>query len=465
VLTACGAPHRRSAAQLWDAATGQALAPPLPHQDRLSQACFSPDGRRVLTASWDRTARVWKAPSGEAVTPPLKHRSRVTQAAFSPDGRRIVTTSEDGLAWVWDAATGQPITPPLRHGAAVTHAAFDAAGGCIVTACADQFARLWHLAPERRPSEDLAALASLLSAHRIDHTGGLIPVDDADIRKTLAVLRARYRRDFSFDAEQRQIWHEREAVQAERSHGWFAAQFHLKQLLELQPANRELRDRLAQAQDNLAGPGGVATVVDAASPTARRASDIRSWSLDLTPHHNASLTETWLAGLPENHLAALAHGPQTLAGVRFDVRGVIQLAGRATVADRFPAQVTGIAAQVQCQALHFLHACAGPTGTRAESPVACYLVHYADGTLCELRVVPGRNVAHWWGFPGERLRLTQAVVAWTGTNPAADSAGALLRLFKCTWDNPHPALEVQRLDLVSHGALSAPFVLAITAEP
>ena len=35
-------------------------------------------------------------------------------AAFSPDGKRIVTASSDKTARVWDAATGQPIGEPLK---------------------------------------------------------------------------------------------------------------------------------------------------------------------------------------------------------------------------------------------------------------------------------------------------------------------------------------------------------------
>ena len=35
-------------------------------------------------------------------------------AAFSPDGKRIVTASEDKTARLWDAETGKPIGEPRR---------------------------------------------------------------------------------------------------------------------------------------------------------------------------------------------------------------------------------------------------------------------------------------------------------------------------------------------------------------
>ena len=66
----------------------------LGHESAVSSAAFSPDGKRVVTASWDKTARIWDAITAKAIGYPLRgHEGLVTSAAFSPDGQRIVTAS------------------------------------------------------------------------------------------------------------------------------------------------------------------------------------------------------------------------------------------------------------------------------------------------------------------------------------------------------------------------------------
>jgi WD40 repeat protein len=47
----------------------------------------------------------------------------VSSAAFSPDGTRIVTASYDGTARIWDAATAKEIAVLRGHERSVMHAA------------------------------------------------------------------------------------------------------------------------------------------------------------------------------------------------------------------------------------------------------------------------------------------------------------------------------------------------------
>ncbi|MGA2247024.1 MAG: protein kinase [Verrucomicrobiota bacterium] len=130
-------------ARVWDAQTGQLLTKPLQHRDSVNYAQFSPDGQRIVTASADNTAQVWNAETGQPVGVAMKHKDYVLSAHFSPDGRFIVTASQDNTARVWEAQTGRPLTEPLQHEKPVNCAQFSPDGRRIVTASDDDTARVW----------------------------------------------------------------------------------------------------------------------------------------------------------------------------------------------------------------------------------------------------------------------------------------------------------------------------------
>jgi WD40 repeat protein len=138
-------------ARVWDARTGQPLTEPLWHESLVQSAQFSPDGQRVVTASNDKTARVWNARTGQPLTEPLHHQGLVFFAKFSPDGERVVTASYDKTARVWDARTGQPLTEPLWHESLVHSAQFSPDGQRVVTASYDETARVWDVPVARVP--------------------------------------------------------------------------------------------------------------------------------------------------------------------------------------------------------------------------------------------------------------------------------------------------------------------------
>ncbi|MCP4695527.1 MAG: tetratricopeptide repeat protein [Gammaproteobacteria bacterium] len=112
------------------------------HENRVNNAAFRPDGKRILTASADHTARLWDADTGKLLAV-LEHEGSVNHAAFSPDGNHIVTASKDGNARLWDAHTGNLSSILQGHEDSVLHAAFSPDGKHIVTASEDAAVRLW----------------------------------------------------------------------------------------------------------------------------------------------------------------------------------------------------------------------------------------------------------------------------------------------------------------------------------
>ena len=133
------------------------------HADWVHTAEFSPDGTKVVTASWDGTARVWDARTGAQIGNAMQHNvsvegGKVNSAYFSADGTEIVTASWDHTARMWDATNpahaeiGKPLVHELPGAISETvwTAMFDPAGAprVVVTASADHEARLWDLATQ-----------------------------------------------------------------------------------------------------------------------------------------------------------------------------------------------------------------------------------------------------------------------------------------------------------------------------
>jgi eukaryotic-like serine/threonine-protein kinase len=186
--------------RIWDAKTGSLAGPPM----KQARACFfckgiesmsfSPDGQALAVVDTEGTARVWKVDTGEPITPRLQNRSRMLCATFSRDSSCLLTAGMDGFVRLRDAATGYPITPPLLQKAAVDNAWFTPDGRAVRTVAystGDGTVATWDLVPEQRPASQLLLLAEVLSAHRMDASGSLVPLAPEGISNAWSTLRAR----------------------------------------------------------------------------------------------------------------------------------------------------------------------------------------------------------------------------------------------------------------------------------
>ena len=108
----------------------------------INAVCFSPDGRFLLAAPADRTARFIRCNSWQAQEQVIYGDSFFESVACSPDGHRVVTASNAGQIQVWDVETGLPCGPSVYHRMYASSVRFNPLGIQIVSTSFDRFARL-----------------------------------------------------------------------------------------------------------------------------------------------------------------------------------------------------------------------------------------------------------------------------------------------------------------------------------
>jgi hypothetical protein len=163
------------------------------------------------------------------------------------------------------------------------------------------------------------------------------------------------------------------------------------------------------------------------------------------------LTAFYTCSLEEGSLADLSKGVYAFNRAAFDIRGMIQLAGKKPSA--YSDAVKGIPIDHKGEKFDFLHGAFG--SVEEDTIIGNYVFHYANGETKKIPLIYGRNIKNSFDENSEFI-LTDAVTAWVGETG---------QLYKYTAYNPLPGVEVETMDFVSNNTPAAPFLIAMTIEP
>ena len=157
----------------------------------VSDAVFSLDGSRVITAYYDKMVRVWDAYSHRLLSESLKQKAFLYKLALSPDGDIVAATCDDGSVALWDLRIGslsKVLGPVVPSRGRPRNVAFNATGDMLLTVTAGAVF-LWNVAKRAvcRKVEGGVVAACLSSAGGpiTLHANGMLRVSDAS---TLSVL-------------------------------------------------------------------------------------------------------------------------------------------------------------------------------------------------------------------------------------------------------------------------------------
>jgi WD40 repeat protein len=135
--------------KIWELASGRALATLEGHTARVTACAVTPDGRHVVSASWDETLKVWELASGRALATLEGHTNWVNACAVTPDGQHVVSASDDQTLKVWELASGRALATLEGHTDSVRACAVTPDGRHVVSASADKTLKVWELASGR----------------------------------------------------------------------------------------------------------------------------------------------------------------------------------------------------------------------------------------------------------------------------------------------------------------------------
>ena len=159
--------------RLYDFASGQLKAVLKGHRDAVSGLAFSPDGKKLISGSADKSAIVWDIETQTLLHRLEGHRGPIYAVGFTPDGQRAVTGSVDKTLRLWKVADGALIKEMTGHGDKVRSLAVSPSDGSIASCDWSGEIRYWD-GKTGAPGKVLAYQGATTGSLRFSRDGSML---------------------------------------------------------------------------------------------------------------------------------------------------------------------------------------------------------------------------------------------------------------------------------------------------
>jgi len=119
------------------------------HSSRVTAIAWSPDGRFLASASYDKTVQVWDASNGKNILTYKGHRQHVNALAWSHDSKYIASASNDGTVQTWEVKTGKTHITYRGHIEEVYAVAWSPDDFYIASGGSDKTVQIWKARTEK----------------------------------------------------------------------------------------------------------------------------------------------------------------------------------------------------------------------------------------------------------------------------------------------------------------------------
>jgi hypothetical protein len=116
------------------------------HTGCVTSVAFNPDGKKIVSGSWDTTVRLWQASTGSLLTILSNHASGIMSVAFNNDGTRIAFSLWNGDIFICDTLTGDRIKRLPGDTSSIASIAFSHDGSRIASGSWDNTVCIWDIA-------------------------------------------------------------------------------------------------------------------------------------------------------------------------------------------------------------------------------------------------------------------------------------------------------------------------------